>query len=250
MDEQIIRYLSDVNGGLGDLLGEHHVGSYLHGSLTMAAFQPTDSDIDVIVTVNCSLDDALRDDLLNMVGSLPLPVVAGGLDLGLLMTVAARHMTEDIRWEASIRVSRSLSGQQAHARERSDPFLFVDVAILRQSGIALAGPSVQESFGSVTPESILKACAENVSIWANRDVFHDPVSGVLSVCRAWRFLEERSLVSKPDAGEWARSKLDNCALVDAALAKRRGDISQSLPDAEVKDFCQHIFRLFEIRGLT
>ncbi len=248
-DQEIARYLSDVTGTVRQLLGENFVGSYLHGSLTMAAFQPTKSDIDVIVTVDWPLNDTMRDVLRNRVGSVPLPAAASGLDLSLLSTDVARQLTENSRWEVTIQVSRTWSGQDARERERADPFLFVDVALLRQHGIALAGPSIEESFGPVAPRLILKASAENCRIWADRDVFNDPASGILNVCRAWRYLEEGSLVSKPEAGEWARSKLEDSALVDAALAKRRGDTSQSLSDAEVKGFCQRIFRFFEVRGL-
>lgn len=248
-DQDIARYLSDLDSSLRELLDENFVGLYLHGSLTMAAFQPTKSDIDVIVTVDWPLNDSMRDDLRNTVRSVPLPVAASALDLSLLSTDVARQLTEDSRWEVTIQVSRTSSGQEARERERSDPFLFVDVALLRQQGIALAGPSIQESFAPVAARLILRSCAENSRIWANRDTFHDPSGGVLNVCRAWRFLEEGSLGSKPEAGEWARSKLDDSALVDAALATRRGDTSQSLPDAEVKGFCQRVFRLFEARGL-
>lgn len=249
-DQDIARYLSDMNGSLHELLDEHFVGSYLHGSLTMAAFEPTKSDIDVIVTVDRPLNDTTRDDLRNRVGSVPLPALASGLDLSVLSTEVARQLTDDSRLEATIQVSRTRSGQGVRERGCFDPFLFVDVALLRQYGIALVGPDIEEGFGPVAPRLIMKSCAENCRIWADRDAFHDPVSGVLSVCRAWRYFEEGALGSKPDAGEWARSKLEDRALVDAALAMRRGDPSQLLADAEVKHFCQRIFRLFEKRGLV
>lgn len=248
-EKEIVRYLSGMKSGLRELLKENPVGVYLHGSLTMGAFQPTKSDIDVIVTVDRPLNDVIRDDLRNRVGILPIPAAASGLDLSVLSADVARRLTDDSRWEALIRVSRTFSGQEAFEGAHSDPFLFVDVALLRQYGVALAGPSIEKSFAPVNARLILKSCAENCRIWANRDTFHDPSGGVLSVCRAWRYLEEGSLVSKLEAGEWARSKLEDSALVDAALAKWRGDMSQSLLDAEVKDFCQCIFHLFKRRSM-
>jgi hypothetical protein len=45
---------------------------------------------------------------------------------------------------------------------------------------------------------------------------------VLTACRAWRFLDEDLLDSKVGAGEWARPKLPDPGLVDAALAAQRG----------------------------
>jgi hypothetical protein len=114
-DQDIVPYLSDVNSSLRELLDEKFVGLHLHGSLTMAAFQPTESDIDVIVTVDWSLNDTMRDNLRNEVGSVPLPEAASGLDLSLLSTDVARHLTEDARWEVTSQVSRTLSGQEARS---------------------------------------------------------------------------------------------------------------------------------------
>lgn len=211
----------------------------------MAAFKPTESDVDVIVLVNESLNETLRGRLRDRIGDIPLPALATGLDLGVLTTGAARDMTEGTCWEASIRVSRDPTGQQAYACERSDSTLFMDVAVVHRHGIALAGPSVEESFGIVDPRLVLNACAENVRVWARRDVFHDPASGLLTACRAWMYLDEGILVSKPEAGTWASSKLEDSSLVDAALARRSGDNSRCLADADVNEFCNRVLRLLE-----
>jgi len=104
MDDDIVRFLLELNDSVRNLLDERFVGSYLHGSLTMAAFQPTEGDIDVIVTEDCSLKDTIRDDLRHTARSLLLPASASGLDLGVLSTDVALDMTEDACWEASIQV--------------------------------------------------------------------------------------------------------------------------------------------------
>jgi len=248
MDSDIVRFLVELSDSVRNLLKGRFVGSYLHGSLSMSAFQPVESDIDVVITVDASLADSITDDLRELLDGLPVPRSAAGLDLGLLATEHARHLTKEACWEASIQVRRLPAGQKAHAQERSDPFLYLDVAALREHGIALAGPAIRESFGPVAPGLVLSACAENIRVWASRDVFHDAASGVLNACRAWRYLEEGILTSKPEAGAWASARLENRTLVDAALARRGGDTSRTLADAEVKDFCRSVLWLLENRG--
>lgn len=56
-------------------------------------------------------------------------------------------------------------------------------------------------------------------------------------------------MSKPDAGEWAKTEVADSALIDAALAKRRGESVPPLPDAEVKAICEWVYQMFARRGL-
>jgi predicted nucleotidyltransferase len=131
VDPGINSYLTDVTGCLRRRLGARFVGSYLHGSITMNAFQPTKSDIDVVVTVQRTLAPAAVDELHNLLASLPLPGAAVGLDLNVLSLGSAGHLTERSCWEVTIRVARDESGQAVRIGDRCDPMLFVDVALLR-----------------------------------------------------------------------------------------------------------------------
>lgn len=246
--EDVERYLSDLHYVLHQVLRDNLTGLYLHGSLAMGAFVPAKSDIDVIATLNRPLNDVQSEELRHVSSEMLLPSAASGLDLTLLTTEVARHPAEDSLWEAPIQVRRDQSGQQAQMRERKDPFLFIDVAVVREHGVIIAGPGIDDSFGPVGTGLIMHACAENCRVWASRDVFHDPASGVLNVCRAWRFLAEEILVSKGEAGEWAKCRTGKGALVETALAASRGDTSMILGNAAVKAFCQRIARLFEDRG--
>jgi Asp/Glu/hydantoin racemase len=237
-------YLTGVTDRLRLSLGSHFAGCYLHGSLSMNAFQPDQSDIDIIATVRRTLAPDVVEELRHHLGMLSLPQSSAGLDLGVLSLESARHLTDRSLWETSMRVTRAGSGQTVHIGDRYDPMLFVDVELLRQSGVPLAGPSIEPSFSTVPTQLILQACAHNCSVWAKRDTFHDPVSGVLTACRAWCFLDRGTLVSKPEAGEWARTQLVDSKLIDAALARRHGESAPPLPDANVKEFCQRIYQRF------
>ena len=69
-----------------------------------------------------------------------------------------------------------------------------------ERGWALVGPEAQAIFAPVPLSWLRAACLEDVRIWAGRDVFHDPVSGVLNACRAWRYMAEGALGTKSEGG--------------------------------------------------
>jgi hypothetical protein len=45
----------------------------------------------------------------------------------------------------------------------------------------------------------------------------------LNACRAWRFVELDVLGSKLDGAEWARLRWPDTDMIDAAVARRRGE---------------------------
>ena len=92
---------------------------------------------------------------------------------------------------------------------------------------------------------MLSACIENVRLWAERDVFSDPASGVLNACRAGQYLEEGKLSSKPEGGQWALTRGGERDLIESALARYRGEESRFPSDAEVKRFFQGVLNQLE-----
>ena len=112
----------------------------------------------------------------------------------------------------------------------------LDVEMARQRGVALVGPAPGEAFAPVPTLWALEACAEELRKWAGRRRYEDPSSGVLNACRAWRYAEEGILSSKAGGGAWARPRSANPALIDAALAVRRGEADVAMPDNDVNAF--------------
>jgi hypothetical protein len=245
MEPEIRAFLTYCQDVLLSLLGARLIGLYLYGSLAMDDFVLSKSDLDVLAVVSDGLTDDERARLGTDLPSLPLPATTRGLDLCVAaMSVVSRPSAAD-SWEAMIQVSRAESGLAVRDRERRDPRLPLDLALARQQAVALAGPSV-ETIISPTPGALIRAaCAENVRLWASRDVFYDPSSGILNACRAWRYQAEIVLGSKRAGGEWALAKGIQPNLVGAALRAHRGEPWPAIPDAEVKRFFQHVLRAIE-----
>jgi streptomycin 3"-adenylyltransferase len=65
---------------------------------------------------------------------------------------------------------------------------------------------------------------------------------VLNACRAWRYADDRTLVSKIGGGAWALARLpeESRPLVEAALARQRGDTEAHLDDGAVRELCSDV----------
>jgi hypothetical protein len=98
----------------------------------------------------------------------------------------------------------------------------IDRVILRERGHALFGPSARELFAPLPRAVLLRALSESARWHAEEGVARDD-DAVLNACRAWRFAAEGAWSSRPAAGAWARSSLDDQELVSEALAARHGD---------------------------
>jgi hypothetical protein len=172
-----------------------------------------------------------------LVASLPPPVFPA-VDLGILTAGIARRPERPMRWELMVRGEHA-GGRLAVSDLGGYPGDLLDVEMARQRGVALIGPEPGEVFAPMPAAWVLGACAEELRVWAGRDHYEDPTSGVLNACRAWRCAEEGVLSSKTGGGEWVRSRSDSPSLIDAALATRKGETGAAMPDSAVSAFVRH-----------
>lgn len=215
--------------GAREALGAQFVGLYLHGSVALGDFDPTRSDIDFVV--------ATRTDL-------PEETVAA------LATMHAGIANSDLPWTANYEGSYIPMG----ALRRCDPAHSVHPAIrcdgsfgldehrsewviqrhlLREWGIAVAGPSPETLIEPITPAELRLAQRRLLEEWW-RPMLADPFRlesseyqayAVLTMCRALFTLASGRIASKPEAVRWAQQTLDPhwADLARRALAWRHGD---------------------------
>ena len=117
-----------------------------------------------------------------------------------------------------------------------DTDLVMAIAVCRERGRILAGPLGNEVFGRVPRHMLLRAFAEEIP-WGLEHA--PPEYAVLNACRSWRFLKQGELCSKVEGGEWARDRVENGSLVEAALAGQRGDPA-ALDAAEARTFAEAV----------
>jgi len=221
--------------GAQRILGDRFAGLYLYGSLAAGDFDPERSDIDFVV------------------------VTAGELPDELLPALEAMHAglaSADRKWatklEGSYVPQRALrrydpedaprpqlnEGRFYVARHCSD--WVIQRHVLREHGVALAGPPASTLIDPVLPDDlrgavrgILREWWEpmlNDGAWLRRgDVYR--AYAVLTMCRALYTLRHGAIASKPVSAGWARSELGGrwAGLIERASAWRHdapaGDLS-------------------------
>ncbi|HEY2790177.1 MAG TPA: aminoglycoside adenylyltransferase domain-containing protein [Gaiellales bacterium] len=183
---------------MGETLGTDLIGLYLHGSATLGDYDPARSDIDLLAVCEAPLTARVRDEVAARLGrdALPCPARAG-LEFSLITRAAALDTSATPPYE--------LHGWDAEGRLRpggdaGDPDLPRHFALVRDTGLAVAGPPAAEVFRAVGRAELLSLAAAELA-WAAANA--TPSTLVLTACRVWCLAEEGSFRSKRDAGEWA-----------------------------------------------
>ncbi len=215
--------------GVQTALGHRFCGMYLTGSLALGDFDPRSSDIDFIVVTD---GDVTTD------------------ELAALQALHARFNAGESPWATEVEAvyiaqdalrrhdpARSLhphierGAGETLRMDQLDSGWVVQRHILRQCGIAVAGPPPHTLIDPVDPRELHQAVALLMREWWGPMV-DDPwplkrsgyqAYAVLTMCRMLYTLQHGAVVSKPAAARWAREILGQhwASLIERALAWRK-----------------------------
>jgi hypothetical protein len=209
-------------------LGKQFIGLYLYGSLASGDFVPTRSDIDFLVVTA----DELPAGIIPTLGNMHARLWAGGskwaLKLeGSYITQAAlcRYNPEDGPFPCVN------EGKFYLARHENDWVL--QRHILRESGVAVAGPDIGPLIDPVSLDDIRAAVQGYLREWW-KPMLHNPerlqsreyqAYATLSMCRALYTLRHGRVASKTDSAQWAQRTFGErwISLIDRALAWPEGE---------------------------
>lgn len=223
--------------GAREVLGPRFVGMYLHGSLATGDFAPERSDVDFLVVT----DDVLPDEVVASLADMHARLSAGGgwpfaehLEGSYIPRAAMR------RYDASASRHPMLPIGAALRIEHHDVDWVIDRWVLREHGVALAGPEPRTFIDPVSPADLRGAVVELLrGFWARQLVEADFLRpreyqcfAVLSICRALHTLGCGAMLSKPAAARWAIENLGEPwpAIVARALAWPSGDQADALEE--------------------
>jgi Domain of unknown function (DUF4111) len=220
LDPALDAYLGKVAAGLTRLLGPGLVGLYLHGSAALGGWSAERSDVDLLGVVARPLDQRVK----RVVAARLLhPALAcpaeRGLELSLVTAAVAADPPPRPPFELHVTTAPPEPASNLGGLGAGDPDLLLYFAVCRRSGLAVTGAAPERVFAEPPRGRLLERAAAELR-WALR---HGSFAyRVLNACRAWRLLEDGALCSKVDAGRWARRRLADPSLVDAALAAQQG----------------------------
>jgi len=107
------------------------------------------------------------------------------------------------------------------ASAEPDFWYVLDRAIAHRSGLATRGPPAGKVFAAVPRRTLLDALYESMA-W-HRAHEKATLYSVLNACRAWRFAADDVLGSKLEGAAWARARWTDPAVIETAVALRRGE---------------------------
>lgn len=247
----------DVNAVLGNLLhrvrtalGEHFRGMYLFGSLVAGDFDPRRSDVDVLVVI----DDVLSAERFAALQQVHRDIAASSSPWA--VEVEAYYLTEaalrrdDPSFGCHLKVNRGGGVLEPLHRDRG---WLIQGHILREYGVALAGPDPRTLVAPVAPDDLRKTIAASVPEWLEV-LLADPTelrrAGfqaylVLTLCRVLYTIENDAVASKQVAGRWAQVAMGEqwTQLIGDALAWRKDTPDRETADnkiAETKELIRHV----------
>jgi len=224
------------------ILGKRFVGLYLYGSLSSGDFNIHSSDIDFLVITD---------------GYLPEKMVTA------LEALHTRLWDSDMKWAAKLEGSYLPQACLRRYNPVDGPFPCINEGkfylahhgsdwviqryILRENGVAVAGPDIRPMIDPVSPDEIREAVLGIMGEWW-RPMLDDPTFltrrdyqayATLTMCRALHALRYGSIVSKPVAARWAQQEYGQWAgLIERALAWPEGEQTDEM--GKTLDFIRFI----------
>jgi predicted nucleotidyltransferase len=221
---EINAVLQDLLTRVQTLLGSDFVGLYLYGSLASGEFDPQRSDIDFLVVTTGELPTEILPTLAAMHKGLAATgsLWAKRLEGSYIPQQALRRYDPAQARHPSLRVDGSFDV------DHHGPNWLIQMHLIRQQAITLAGPEPNTLIDPVTPDELMGASLAALREWWE-PMLDDPARlrqreyqayAVLTMCRALYTLQHGTVVSKRVAACWAREFLGQqwVELIDAALA--------------------------------
>ncbi len=206
-------------------------GFYLHGSLAFGCFNPSASDIDLLVVTDGPIPVDTKAELVRTllrVSGSPHPVEISFLRRSDLFpwrhpAPFDLHFSEDWRerYEGDLADGR---WKRWRSPAETDADLAAHIAVTHAAGLVLHGDPIPDTLPRVPDADLVSAIRLDLE-WASERVTENPVYLVLNACRALAFLTERRILSKPDGGRWALSAMPVAfrALIADALCACEGE---------------------------
>ena len=189
------------------LLAVHLYGSALSGGL-----KPY-SDIDLLVTVNTSLDETVRQAL--FVELLEVSAFPGESKTLRALEVTILVRSDIVPWRYPARRELQFGEWQrqdilagSFEPATADPDLAILITQARQHSIALVGSSAKDFFMAVPECDLFKALADTLRLWNSRpDWAGDERNVVLALSRIWYSAASGKIAPKEVAASWVMERL-------------------------------------------
>ncbi len=222
------QYLDDVARSLDESLGPRLHAVVLHGSAVLGDFDPSVSDLDLLVAVEDALEEGTAAEVVRRSSHDTIPCPAVGLDLGAHRRETLARPTVPVPYELGLETGAGWGTRRHPPSAEAD--MILSLALAREQGRALRGPPPEALIGPIPHQWILDAILSTIR-WHRatiHDPFHDPTGSfaVLNACRGLHYARHGRFVSKTEGGR--SMEREGGTIVAQALLARR-DPTRVLP---------------------
>jgi hypothetical protein len=231
-------------GRLRQLLGEELVGAWLIGSGALGGAVAESSDLDLVAVCAHAPSGDLIQQLVAGLTEEAMTWPVRGLEFVLYPRAAVASASHSPQFALNLNVGpRMPLHLSTDAAAEPTHWFVIDLAILREHGLALHGPPAHELVAPIPRRWLLDALGDGLA-WhaANEPALHQ---SVLNAGRAWRFAAEGVWSSKDAAAGWVLARAEDPGLIQASLAIRHGDRSRTLDPARVNRFVREVQALVQ-----
>ncbi len=206
--------------GFHKLLADNLVGIYLHGSLATSCFNPTVSDIDILVVTHDAVavnTRPLLDRLLLQIDKKPCP-----FELSILTWSDIHPWRYPTPYELNYNEHRIQWREPGG--ELYDEDLAAHITVTHQRGVCLRGAPIADIF-PIVPAADYRASILSDLDWAIARMDCIPVYAILNFCRIYAYCRDGRILSKDEGGVWGLEFLPDefHPLIAAALETYRGN---------------------------
>ncbi len=206
--------VSNIKDFLIDNLCGNLIGIYIHGSMCLGSFQPSHSDLDIIVITQTPLNADQRFNL--MKGFLELHKKPSPIELSILCisgfnpwrhpTPYEFHFSEYWRSKFEVIAEENDLGYWNFKEVYTDGDIACHVTLINQSGICIYGRAICEVFPPVPEKDFWDSIFWGVDYFSELDG-DLLVTGILTLLRIWSYKENKAIFSKALAGEWSIGRI-------------------------------------------
>lgn len=198
-------YLNELAARLDESLGERLMSVLSIGSYALGAFDPTGSDLDVIVVVDRPLTVSDWDAVVDSCSHESLPVPARKLELVAYTRPQVAAPRRNQPWELNFHTGPGVRHAGHDPMAESWHWFVLDLAQARDTAITLYGEPASVVIGAVSDHLVQDALAACLT-WYE---LHEPGPQLMfAAARAWRWNAEKRWSSKREAWEWAATYVD------------------------------------------
>lgn len=229
-----------------EILQDNLVGVYLHGSAVMGCYNPTKSDIDLIVVVKDSMPNTFKKVFMDMVVELNAKGPAKGIEMSIVKQGVCKSFVYPTPFELHFSVAHlewygKNPDDYISKMKGEDKDLAAHFTIITHRGKCICGAPIKDVFADVPIKDYVDSIWNDIAD-AEEDIADDPMYMILNLARVLAYLKDGLVLSKKEGGEWALNNLPGMyhSLIQDAMKEYADGVDITYETNLAKDYARYM----------